>query len=138
MAKHPFLSEAWINEARKIRDEHAGEVPTPPLIRMNLVVTNAPFDNDTVQAHVDTSSGSLELEQGHLERPDVTVSTDYATTKALFVEQNPAAAMQAFMEGRIRVQGDLSKLMALQAGAPSGVDDMTREVARKIKAITAD
>lgn len=138
MAKHQFLSEEWITEARSIRDEYVGDIPTPPLLRMNIVVTDTPFAEDALHAHIDTSGGSIDLDHGHLDRADVTVATDYATSKKLFVEQDSQAAMMAFMEGKIRVQGDLSKLMALQAGAPSGADGTARDVARRIKDITAD
>jgi putative sterol carrier protein len=136
MPKHAFLSEKWINEARKIRDKHLSEVTAPPAIRMNLVVTGVPFGDDPLHAHIDTTSGSLDLDHGHLDRPDVTVSTDYATSRALFVGQDGAAAMLAFMEGRIRVQGDLAKLMALQMGTPS--DASAQAVSEAIRDITAD
>ena len=33
----------------------------------------------------------------------------------MIVDQDPAAAMQAFMAGKIKVQGDMMKLMAVQA-----------------------
>jgi putative sterol carrier protein len=41
--------------------------------------------------------------------------------------------MQAFMAGKIKVQGDMTKLMAMQSGAP---DPTAQEVAGKIKDIT--
>jgi putative sterol carrier protein len=41
--------------------------------------------------------------------------------------------MQAFMAGKIKVQGDMTKLMAMQQGAP---DPVAEEVAAKIKEIT--
>ena len=43
--------------------------------------------------------------------------------------------MQAFMAGKIKVQGDMTKMMALQSGAP---DPTAEEIAAKIKEITAD
>lgn len=141
MPKHPFLSDAWIAEAKKIRDSYKDRAPQTPTIRMNLVVTEVPFDSGTIEAHLDSTSGTLEMEQGHLEVSDVAISTDYATTKALFVDQDPQAAMQAFMTGKIRVQGDLTKLMALQPAASTLTEEQNQivnEVAEKIKAITED
>jgi putative sterol carrier protein len=83
---------------------------------------------------MDTSSGELELEFGHLADPDLTVTMDYATAKAIIVEGDPGAGMQAFMAGKIRVQGDMTKLMALQqAGEP---DPAAAEAASRIQAIT--
>ena len=42
--------------------------------------------------------------------------------------------MQAFMSGKIKIQGDMTKLMAMQ-GAP--VDEFSKKVAEEIKAITS-
>jgi len=41
--------------------------------------------------------------------------------------------MQAFMAGKIKVQGDMTKLMAMQGGA---VDESAAEVAKRIADIT--
>jgi putative sterol carrier protein len=137
--QYPFLSERWITEARKIRDEFGHTVKGAPPIAMNLVVTEVPFGSGAVDAHLDSSSGQLALDQGHLEKPDVSITTDYATAKALFVDQNPAAAMQAFMSGKIRVQGDLGKLLALQEVANAGTQEdvqLARDIADRVKGIT--
>ena len=134
MAKHPFLSDEWMAEARKIREEYRGK--TPPAahaVKMNQIITDVPFGEGTMNAHMDSSSGELEFEQGHIDSPDVTVTLDYETAKAIFVEGNPQAGMQAFMAGKIKVQGDMTKLMAMQQGAP---DPSAQEVANKIKDIT--
>jgi putative sterol carrier protein len=138
MAQHAFLSAGWITEARKIRDEYGSDVPEPPAIRLNLTVTEVPFDAETLHAHVDTTSGVFDIDQDHLESADVIITADYATTKALFVGQDPAAVMQAFMSGKIRVQGDLAKLLALQAAVPADAEGPVREVAEKISAMTAN
>ncbi len=137
MAKYEFLSDKWISAARSIRDEYADRVPGAPPMRMNLVVSEVPFGEGIIEAHVDSSSGRIQLDLVHLDKPDVTVTADYVTVQALFVDQNPAAAMQAFMSGKIRVQGDLGKLLALQTTAvPNGADELATEVAERIKGIT--
>jgi hypothetical protein len=132
-----FLSEEWMTEATKIREEFAGQgTPSPHKIRMNMVITDGPEDigdGGTVNTHMDTSEGELKMGEGHLENPELTVTLDYATAKAIFVDQNPQAGMQAFMAGKIKVQGDMTKLMAMQSGAP---DPTAQQVAERIKAIT--
>ena len=134
MAKHPFLSDEWMAEAKKIREEYQGK-GTPPAhaVKMNQVITEVPFGDGTINAHMDTSSGELEMDTGHLDGADLTVTLDYETAKAIFVDGNPQAGMQAFMAGKIKVQGDMTKLMAMQSGAP---DPTQLEVAAKIKEIT--
>ncbi len=137
MAQHAFLSSGWIQEARRIRDEQRSEIGPPPPIRMNLTVTDVPFETETLHAHVDTTSGVLDVDQDHLLDADVVITADYATTKSLFVGQDPAAVMQAFMSGKIRVQGDLAKLLALQASVPADAEGPVRDVAQRISAMTA-
>lgn len=134
MPKYPFLSAEWIEEARKIRDEYRGRAQqVAHVVRMNQVVTDVPFGEGTVRTYIDTTAGSLVLELGELEDPDLTVTMDYLTAKALLVEGDPQAGMQAFMAGKIKVDGDMSKLMALQATPP---DPTSQEIASRIRSIT--
>ena len=137
MSTFPFLSEEWIAEARRIRAEHAGQgIAVPTVVRMNQVITDVPFNGGTVQANLDTSSGELVMELGHLEAPDVTVTLDYETAKAIFVEGTAQAGMQAFMAGKVRVDGDLAKLIAaLQQVNPGAFQ--ASEIQRRIQQITA-
>jgi putative sterol carrier protein len=130
---YPFLSDEWVEAARSIREASPGAT-VPHTVRMNLVVTEVPFGDGTVDAHLDTSSGELVLETGHIDAPDLTVTVDYDTAKAILVEGNPQAGMQAFMAGKVRVEGDMAKLMALQTGPP---DPAAQEVATKLREITA-
>ena len=58
------------------------------------------------------------MELGELDDPDLTMTTDYATARKIFVDQDQAAGMQAFMSGKIKVQGDMMKMMALQTAMP--------------------
>src|SRR4051795_4091155 len=142
-----------MDEAKKIREEFAGK-GTPPAhaVRMNQVITDVPFGEGTLNVHMDTSGGDprrgpgppanghmdtsggdLEFDLGHLDNPDLTVTLDYETAKAIIVDQNPQAGMQAFMAGKIKVQGDMTKLKAMQSGTP---DPSAQEVANRIKEIT--
>ena len=136
MATHEFLSDEWIAAAQAIREEYAGKATTaPPPMRMNVVISEVPFGEGSLDAHIDTTAGELALDMGHLETADLTVTVDYLTAKAIFVDQDQQAVMQAFMGGKIKVQGDMTKLMAMQQGTP---DPAQAEIAAKIKEITAD
>jgi putative sterol carrier protein len=129
-----FLSPEWTEAARKLQAEYAGRAPKPVVeMRMNLVVTEVPFGDGIVDAHLDTSAGEVVIEIGHLESPDLTVTVDYDTAKAILVDQNPQAGMQAFMAGRVKIEGDLSKLLAMQAGT---TDPVHAEVAEKMRSFT--
>jgi hypothetical protein len=132
---HPFLSPAWADAARAIRARHAanGE-PISTAVRINVVVNDSPFGDEPINSYVDTTSGSLVMELGQLDDADVTVTTDYETARALFLATDPAAGMQAFMAGKLVVQGDMMKLVALPMLAAT--DAAAQAVSEEIRAIT--
>jgi hypothetical protein len=132
---YPFLSDEWVEEAHRIRAEFAGKLPpVEHPIRMNLVVNEVPFSDEPLLAHLDTGSGELDLDRGHLENPDLTITVDYATTKALVVDGDAQAALQAFMEGKVRVEGDMGKLMGLVQGG--GAEPAQQAFAARLREIT--
>jgi putative sterol carrier protein len=128
---YKFLSDEWIEAARKLREEGTEPTTTPHQVKMNLVITDVPFGDGTVNAHMDTTSGIVQLDVGHVDSPDVTATLDYETARAMMVDNNPQAGMQAFMAGKIKLQGDMTKAMALQTGGPTDP-----ALAAKIKEIT--
>jgi hypothetical protein len=137
VATHPFLSDEWVAEARQIRQEieHTPPAGGGRAVRVNLIVTEVPFGSGSLDAHLDTSEGELDIEAGHLEGPDVTLTLVYATAKAILVEGNPQVGLQAFMAGKIKVDGDLSKLMVLQAWAVNP-DPAAVAIARRVREMT--
>ena len=133
---HQFLSDEWMSAAKEIRAKYADQATkVTTSIRMNQVITDVPFGSGTVEAFVDTSSGDVVMDLGALETPDLTVTTDWETARKIFVEQDQAAGMQAFMSGKIKVQGDMMKMMAMQTSMPQ--DDIATQIADEIKNITA-
>ena len=133
---HEFLSPAWMEAARGIREKYAAQATkVTTSIRMNQVITDVPFGDGTVKSYLDTSSGDVVMELGELDTPDLTLTTDWETARAIFVLQDQAAGMQAFMSGKIKVQGDMMKMMAMQTAMPQ--DDIAKQIATEIKDITA-
>ncbi|MGD0439334.1 MAG: SCP2 sterol-binding domain-containing protein [Acidimicrobiales bacterium] len=134
MDKLLFLSDEWTAEVKRLHDELVTE-PTAPAqsVRMNLVLTQSPLGDGTVEAHVDTSSGELIVDTGHLDSPDLTVTLDYETAKAILVDGDAQAAMQAFMSGRIKIDGDMTMLLALQT---TPIDPGHQELAARVREIT--
>jgi putative sterol carrier protein len=132
---HPFLSDEWLDEAKAIREKYNGQgAPMGHKIKMNQIITDVPFGDSELKLYMDTSTGDIVMEKGQLADADVTVTTDYETARKIFVDQDPQAGMQAFMSGKIKVQGDMMKLMQLQGAAP---DETAKKVADEIKDITA-
>lgn len=134
MSTFHFLSPEWVAAARRIRDEYEDRLPTPPVaIRANVHVTEAPFDESSVLAYVDTSDGALILELGALDDVDLTIRIDYTTAHRLFVDRDQNAAMEAFITGRLVVEGDFTKLLALQGQT---VDPIAEEIAIRLSDVT--
>ena len=130
---HPFLSDEWIAAARVIREEFRDQVPAGEhAVKLNQVITDVPFGDGTLDAHLDTSGGELEMETGHLDDADVSITLDYDTARAVFLD--PQSAIQHFMAGKIKVQGDMTKLLAVVQTPP---DSLAGEAQRRIAAITA-
>ena len=136
----PFLSEEWMDAAKAIRAKYQDQAPKiTAVIRINQVITDVPFGDGTVKSFMDTSSGEMVMDLGELPDADATVTTDYATAKAIFVNQDQAAGMQAFVSGKIKVTGDMMKVMGMQTAIPQTGDAATiaLAIAAEIKAITA-
>jgi hypothetical protein len=131
---YEFLSLEWIEAAQRIRAEVGEPTSTPVPVTMNLIVTDAPFETSPLEAHLDTSEGALALDYGHRPEPDILITVDWATAKALLVDGNTQAAMSAFMAGRVRVEGDMGKLMALSG---SSLDERSERVVVRLREITA-
>jgi putative sterol carrier protein len=127
---YPFLSDEWLAEVRRIVDEQRIEVPAGTNVTMNLVVTGTPFSEDR-HLHIAMQDGSADWSGGHSDNADLTLTADYATAREILMSGEPQAALQAFMEGKVKIQGDLTKLMAAQAtsaasGGPSLASRITR------------
>ena len=126
---HPFLSDEWLAEVRRVLEDGAVDVPAGTDLRMNLVVTDTPFGADR-QLHVVTAEGHTEWDLGLVERPDLTITTDYTTARELFIGADLQAALSALTEGRLKLQGDLTKLMAAQmAGTGPGSPGLAKALA---------
>ncbi len=120
MARYPFLSDDWLREVDRLVDQHGGaEAPGALDVMMNLTITDTPFGAERL-LHLGSASGRGSWGAGHVDGADLTLTTDYTTAKAVFASGDPTAGMQAFMSGRIKVAGDMAKLLAAQSGATTG------------------
>lgn len=134
-----FLTTEWFARAAAIREEYSGRLAPPPtVIRMNLEITDCPADvghDGVMTVHMDSTSGEMEVDSGHLDEPQLTVTLPYEVARAILVDGDSQASMQAFMSGRIKVTGDMTKFMAMQSGA---ADPAQAEIAARMRAITDD
>jgi hypothetical protein len=126
---HEFLSDAWFAEVQKLRDENPVPAATGPGadIVLNITVTGAP-DGDK-----DIHMAGGDFGEGHVEAP-TKMTVPYEVAKKVFIEQDQQAGMQAFMQGQIKVEGDMSKIMAMQTQQPSAEQ---QALMKKVAEITA-
>jgi len=127
--KYPFLSDGWFDAAANLIAEHGTGGPPAPNLVMNLEVADG---DKTTEFHMGSKDGATLFGKGHTDGADLTLSTDIATAREVFVDNNPAAGMQAFMAGKVRIQGDMAKLMMAQAGGQGG----NTQLADALQAIT--
>lgn len=127
-----FLSDKWFDAVEKIRSE-LGDPPAPAGmadLQLNIVVTGGPEGD----REVNLSGG--QFERGLADGASTKLTVPYDVAKSMFIEGNQQAAMQAFMSGQIKVEGDMSKLMAMQAGAGAASPEQ-QKFQEKLKEITA-
>ena len=109
-----FLTDDWFANVEKLTAE-AGDLNLPPALAnlaLNLVVTGG---EGTTELALDSGK----IVEGSSANAKTTLNLDADTLRKVFLEFDMAAAMQAFMTGKIKVQGDMSQLMALQTAKPS-------------------
>jgi putative sterol carrier protein len=110
-----FLSDGWFAQTDKIQNEVNPPVPAAIKdLKINMQVTGAP--NGDVSFRMEAGK----LVKGHAADAPTKLVIPFATARAMLIDQNQQAVMQAFMSGQIRVEGDMAKLMQMQmAGPPS-------------------
>lgn len=137
--QYPFLSEEWMDEAAALRDAYADQAPQAPVsVRFNINIKNSPHHPDgPIEGHIDSSTGEILIDRGHIDEPELTITIEYGTAKAAFVSQNAQAVMEAFFTGKILVEGDASKLPILLAQRMDPTPE-AREMFTKIQAFTSD
>jgi hypothetical protein len=135
VVRYPFLSDEWLTAVDALVERYGAEIPSGAEIAINVTVNDSPF-GDSLELHMGAAGGRGSWGHGHLERADVSLTTDYETAKAVFVSTEPAAGMQAFLGGKVRIQGDMAKLLAAQAAAAGASDGRTGELQLAILDVT--
>lgn len=109
-----FLTDDWFTTVEQLTAA-AGDLNLPPALAnlaINLIVTDA-------NGNIELSLDGGKIVKGTAANAKTTLNMDAETLRKVFLEFDMAAAMQAFMTGKIKVQGDMSQLMALQTAKPS-------------------
>jgi len=108
-----FLSEEWAQDVTKALNNHEGfkNAIGAAELGIQFSVENAP-DGDT-DYFLKSSGGSTNLAVGTLDDADVIVKQSYDT--AVAISQGELNTQTAFMTGKLKVSGNLAKLMMHQS-----------------------
>src|ERR1700738_1408424 len=103
-----WLTQEWLDETTNM----AADQPERPgaSARMQYIVTGGP-DGEIKYYWVLENGKLLESTLGDLADPDITLTQTYEDAKK--IQQGELDPNAAFMQGRIKVSGNMAKLMAL-------------------------
>ena len=103
-----YLSQEWLDETRKMAE---GQPDRPGAsARMQYVVTGTP-EGDVEYYWILTNGKILESKRGHLDDSEVTLTTGYED--AVKIQKGELDANAAFMQGKVKVTGNMAKVMSL-------------------------
>src|SRR5215211_2175422 len=103
-----YLSQEWLDEGKKLAE---GQPDRPGAsARMQYVVTGAP-DGDIKYYWVLENGKLLESQLGEITDADFTLTQSY--DDSVKVQKGELDANAAFMQGRVKVTGNMAKLMSL-------------------------
>jgi len=113
-----FLTDQWLDEL----DAAARTATFPADLRLVVqqVITGGP-DGPEVVYVLKLGDGTLSVHAGRAEEPDVTFTQDRATAQA--IHRGELSAQAAFMDGRLRLGGDLRSVID-RAGALTAIHDV--------------
>lgn len=112
-----YLSPEWMAAARHALADDDGlrEATSELALTIEQVVTGVPdggTPRGTVRWHITIDHGRVALAEGPADAADLRFSADHPT--AAQIASGELAAQRAFVEGRLRVGGDLSLLIRHQ------------------------
>lgn len=129
---NPFLSDEWLADVQKLAAEAGGSAGVMPGgVELNMLVTGGPQGDR--ELHVADGAFGAGLKEGCPTK----LILPYAIARDMFINGNQQAAMQAFMSGQIKVEGDMTKLMAMQGGGGGGGEGGAA-IQAKLREITSE
>lgn len=112
MAK--FLSQEWFDKVAELNNQ-AGELPLSPAIEKAVFNLQVLQNENDIKLHL--KSGKIA--QNFADNAQATVRLDDETLAGLIAGKDIGVVLEAFMTGKIRIDGDMSAVLALQSAKPS-------------------
>ena len=108
-----FLSEEWVQEVTSALNEHQGYKNAIGAADLGIQFSTSEAPDGEVDYYLQSSAGVSSLALGVLEDADVTVKQSYDT--AVAISKGELNTQTAFMTGKLKVSGNLAKLMMHQS-----------------------
>lgn len=123
-----WLSKEWHEETKRLAE---GQPERPGAsARLQYVVTGGP-DGDVRYFWLLENGKLLDADLGDLPDPEITLTQSYEDAQK--IQQGELDANAAFMQGRVKVTGNMAKLMAL---LPITNSPEYKELQNEIRAVT--
>jgi len=123
-----FLSEEWAQEASDALNSHDGFKNAIGAADLGIQFNTSDTADGEVDYYLSTSGGVATFAIGTLEGADVTIKQSYDTAAA--IAKGELNTQTAFMTGKLKVSGNLAKLMMHQSAVQqwsAAVSDMNVE-----------
>jgi len=117
-----FLTDAWLDDLDAAA--RAADVATSAPLVLQQIVPDGPDGQEVAYALV-VADGRIRVERGRVPAPDLTFTQDRATAEA--IHRGELSAQAAFMQGRLRLGGDLRAVID-RAGELGAIDDLLGSV----------
>jgi hypothetical protein len=116
-----FLTDAWLDELDAAAE--GADLPTMPRLALQQVVPDGPAGEVAYALVVD--DGRVRVHRGRIDGPDLVFTQDRATAEA--IHRGELSAQTAFMQGRLRLGGDLRSVID-RASDLAALDDVFARV----------
>ncbi|MBE0441560.1 MAG: SCP-2 sterol transfer family protein [Psychrobacter sp.] len=123
-----FLTNEWFEQVEQMGQE-AGELNLPPALASMVVNLKVSDTEQDIEANFTNGL----LHRGLNDAATTTLLLDRSILQSIITDFDTNEIMGAFMGGKIRVEGDMSQLMAVQTARPS---DEQKELYMRIKSMT--
>lgn len=124
-----FLSDEWFTKVDELIAS-AGDLQIPEAMRSAQVNITVKRANGETKLYMKDGM----FQRGHEPSFTTSLTLDESIARKILVEGDTAAGVQAFLEGKIQVEGDLAKVVAMQTVEPS---EPQKALTRQIAAFTA-
>ena len=107
-----FLSDDYFESAREALKTDPGFQNSIANVDLSVQFDVSDTPQGELSYYVKIADGAADTEKGPLEGADVSVSSDYETSKA--ISKGELNVQMAFMTGKIKVGGNMAKIMMHQ------------------------